>query len=151
MLLLWQHAWHQRHFIFYLMIDVAMTTLTVSSYFLFRQPPLILVHLTDETVIAGRPVQFRCHCQLDGHSQPLPSVEWRHNGLPLTIDRAFASVGEESCVLRVNDVEERDGGEYMCSVTNEMGVATSSARLTVLSESINHTPINHTPFKYLPP
>ncbi len=109
-------------------------------YFSFPPPqaPVISSHLSDETVIAGRSVTFRCH--LAGVPHPLPNVEWSHDGARLTIDRAFSSFGEEKCVLRINEVEEGDDGTYTCTVTNSEGVATSTAQLCVISESIINSP-----------
>ena len=99
---------------------------------LFHQAPEVMAPLCDETIISGRSVYFRCG--FDGSTYPLPSVEWSCNGALLTIDRAFASVGKDSCVLRINDVDVMDEGDYTCTIANEEGVASSTARLTVLSK-----------------
>lgn len=46
---------------------------------------------------------------------------------------AFTSLGEESCVLRINMVERTDEGMYTCTVANKKGVAYSTATVTVMS------------------
>ncbi len=100
-------------------------------YFLL-QAPHILTHLSDETVLAGRSVTFRC--QLASKPHPSPVVEWSHNGRILTIDRAFTSFAEEKCILRVNEVEPEDDGEFTCTIANSEGVASSVARLNILGK-----------------
>ena len=87
--------------------------------------------LSDETVIAGRAVQLKC--QINPDANPTPVVEWSRDGEPLNIDRAFTSIGGESCVLRIKMVERSDEGCYTCTVTNKKGVASSSATVTVMS------------------
>ena len=110
--------------------SVLLSTIA-TLYCLTPQAPLILTHLSNETVIAGRSVQLKC--QINKDAQPTPTVEWTRDGEPLNIDRAFTSLGEESCVLRINMVEMGDEGTYTCTVTNKKGVASSSAKLTVMS------------------
>ena len=113
--------------------EVGVSTVLTCVSFPSSQTPEISMHLSDETIITGRSVTFRC--QLAGMPHPSPCVEWSHNGARLTIDRAFASFGgEESCVLRINEVEEGDDGEYTCTVSNTEGMVTSTARLSVISE-----------------
>ena len=96
------------------------------------QPPTIVSNISDETVIAENVVQL--HCQIEEGATPTPSVEWTHNWKPLNIDRAFTSFGGESCVLRIKSVQASDEGTYTCTIWNEHGVASSTARLTVLSK-----------------
>eukprot|EP00731_Ephydatia_muelleri_P019891 Em0012g716a len=50
-------------------------------------------HLSNETVIAGRTVHFKCEVT---KGVPPPSVVWTKDGLPLNIDRAFCSEGGET-------------------------------------------------------
>jgi len=95
------------------------------------QAPTIVSNISDETVIAENVVQL--HCQIEEGATPIPSVEWTHNWKPLNIDRAFTSFGGESCVLRIKSVQASDEGTYTCTIWNEYGVASSTARLTVLS------------------
>ncbi len=86
--------------------------------------------------MVGHSVRLRC---LLNDAFPLPTVEWSHNGTALNIDRAFTSIGEESCVLRIKGVEQGDGGLYTCTVTNPQGVATSSAKVVVIGEFVGPT------------
>lgn len=90
-----------------------------------------MTQLSNETVIAGRTVQLKCHINKDAN--PPPSVEWTKDGEPLNIDRAFTNIGEEMCVLRINMVERSDEGFYTCTVSNKKGEAYSCARVTVMS------------------
>ena len=96
------------------------------------QAPVISTHLSNESVIAGRSVTFRC--QLEGVPHPSPSVDWSHNGTLLTIDRAFSSFSEGRCVLKINEVEVGDDGDYTCTIANSEGVASSTATLCVISK-----------------
>lgn len=95
------------------------------------QAPRIVSPLSDKTVIADRSVQLKCRISAD--ALPPPVVEWSKDGLPLNIDRAFTSLGEESCILRIQMVERDDEGTYTCTVANKMGVVSSSAKVTVMS------------------
>ena len=95
------------------------------------QAPCIVSPLSDEAVIVGRSVQLKCMINSDANPQPL--VEWSKDGRPLNIERAFTSLGEESCVLRIQMVELDDEGTYTCTIANEMGVVSSSAKVTVTS------------------
>ena len=95
------------------------------------QAPSIVSPLSDETVMAGRSVQLKC--MINSDASPPPVVEWSKDGLPLNIDRAFTSLGEESCVLRIQMVERDDEGIYTCTVANKKGVVSSSAKVTVMS------------------
>lgn len=96
------------------------------------QAPAILTHLSGENIMAGRSVTFRC--QLDGVPHPPPSVDWSHNGSLLTIDRAFSNYSEDKCVLKINEVEVGDDGDYTCTIANSEGVASSTATLCVISK-----------------
>ncbi|CAI8043349.1 Kalirin [Geodia barretti] len=91
--------------------------------------PQVVTHLTDETVIVSRTVRFRCKI---ARSHPEPSVEWSHDGKPLTHDRAFTSLGDENCLLRLQNVAQEDEGLYTCTICNKNGCCTSTARLTVI-------------------
>jgi hypothetical protein len=81
--------------------------------------------------MADRSVQLKCLINSDAN--PPPIVEWSKDGRPLNIDRAFTSLGEESCILRIQMVERDDEGTYTCTVANKMGVVSSSAKVTVMS------------------
>ena len=87
--------------------------------------------LSDDTVMAGRSVMLKC--MIDSDVNPPPVVEWSKDGLPLNIDRAFTSLGEESCVLRIQMVERDDEGTNTCTVANKKGEVSSSAKVTVIS------------------
>ncbi len=96
------------------------------------QGPEIVVPLSSETVIAGRSIQLKCEIKSCVH--PAPSITWLHDGIPLSIDRAFTNCGEKMCVLKINDVQRSDEGQYTCNISNKMGLVTSTATLTVLSK-----------------
>lgn len=61
-------------------------------------------------------------------------VEWSHNGAILTIDRAFTNFVDERCILRINEVEPEDDGDYTCTIANSEGVASSVAKLSVIGK-----------------
>ena len=42
------------------------------------------------------------------------------------------SLGDENCLLRLQNVRQEDEGLYTCTVCNEHGCCTSTARLTVI-------------------
>ena len=58
-------------------------------------------------------------------------MTWSHNGRTITHDRAFGSLGEENCVLRIQNVTQEDEGMYTCTVCNQYGCCTSRANVTV--------------------
>lgn len=76
----------------------------------------------------GRPVQFRCQLLQE---YPGQTVQWLHDGHPLTIDRAFTSDGQ-TCVLKISDVHLEDEGVFTCVVRTPRGASSCSAKLTVL-------------------
>ncbi len=92
----------------------------------------MVVPLANQTVTCGQSVQLKC--EVDSSVYPTPSVTWSHDGIPLSIDRAFTNVGDKICVLKINDVQSNDEGVYVCTISNKMGVVSSEARITVLGE-----------------
>ena len=102
------------------------------THILNTQLSVILQHLSNETVIAGRNVHFKCEVT---KGVPPPTVVWTKDGLPLNIDRAFCSEGGETCILKITEVGRADEGTYTCTIKNSNGKdLSSSARLTVLSK-----------------
>ena len=77
----------------------------------------------------SRTVRFRCKIS---RTHPEPTMEWSHDGSLLTHDRAFMSLGDENCLLRLQNVTLADEGLYTCTICNEHGCCTSTARLTVI-------------------
>ena len=61
-------------------------------------------------------------------------MEWSFNGRIISHDRAFTSLGEENCLLRLQNVTQEDEGVYTCTICNKHGCCSSSARLTVIGE-----------------
>ena len=92
------------------------------------QKPQFLSRIGDETVLHGRPVQFKCQL---AQEYPGQSVQWLHDGHPLTIDRGFTSEGQ-TCVLKINDVHLEDEGVFTCVVRTPRGSSSCCAKLTVL-------------------
>lgn len=91
--------------------------------------PQITTHLSDETVLSGHGIQFKCVLAED---YPDMTVEWLHDSLPLKIERAFISSGQ-TCLLNIKNVYQSDEGTYTCVMTTPTGeTSSSSAKLTVL-------------------
>ena len=104
----------------------------IHTHILTLQTSVILQPLSNETVIAGRTVHFKCEVT---KGVPPPTVSWTKDGLPLNIDRAFCSEGGETCILKITEVGRSDEGTYTCTIKNSSGKdLTSSAKLTVLSK-----------------
>ena len=66
--------------------------------------------------------------QYEVKGNPIPQVTWRKQNSSLSFNkRILQSRGG----LMIRDVTSQDGGEYTCEARNILGVATSSATLTV--------------------
>ena len=81
-------------------------------------PPVSIV--VNETGIAS------LQCKVEGN--PKPRVTWRKQNSSLPLGKRIV---QTSGGLMIQDVAPRDGGVYTCKASNILGVATSSAKLTV--------------------
>lgn len=112
--------------------------------------------LKDIAVVGGSMARFECIVQCD----PYPQINWSHNGASiendggkyeivfrngvcrLTIPRAFTCkswrIQMANCVsLNIHFIFTADAGQYTCTGTNQIGVATTSAALIVPGDQWN--------------
>ncbi|MFH4975502.1 hypothetical protein AB6A40_002211 [Gnathostoma spinigerum] len=93
--------------------------------------PVILTPLHDQLISINASVVFTCHVSVSD-----ATVEWFHNAVPIspillnTMDRSRISIEQER--LKIQLAVSEDSGIYQCIATNDIGSATSSARLTVI-------------------
>ena len=81
-------------------------------------PPVFIV--VNETGIAS------LQCKVKGN--PTPRVTWQKQNSSLPVGKRIV---QTSGGLMIQDAASRDGGVYTCKASNILGVATSSAKLTV--------------------
>ena len=85
-------------------------------------PPMSIV--VNETGIAS------LQCEVKGN--PTPQLTWLKENSSLPVDKRIVRT---SGGLVIRDVASRDGGVYTCKARNILGVATSSAKLTVQGDN----------------
>ena len=86
-------------------------------------PPVSTV--VNETGIAS------LQCKVKGN--PTPRVTWQKQNSSLPVGKRIV---QTSGRLMIQDVAVRDGGVYTCKASNILGVATSSAKLTVQGNNL---------------
>ena len=86
-------------------------------------PPVSIV--VNETGIAS------LQCKVKGN--PTPRVTWQKQNSSLPVGKRIV---QTSGRLMIEDVAARDGGVYTCKASNILGVATSSAKLTVQGNNL---------------
>ena len=86
-------------------------------------PPVSIV--VNETGIAS------LQCKVKGN--PTPRVTWQKQNSSLPVGKRIV---QTSGRLMIQDVAARDGGVYTCKASNILGVATSSAKLTVQGNNL---------------
>jgi kalirin len=91
-------------------------------------PPQITAGLSDESVLIGQDVQFKCQLAQEYTDQ---KVEWFLNGKLFSNERAFIS-SSNICILKIKYVNREDEGLYMCSISSQGQCSSTSAKLTVL-------------------
>ena len=71
--------------------------------------------------------------RLEPIGDPSIKVEWFCNGRPLTIGSRFKTYNDFGFIaLDIVGVDLRDGGNYVCRATNQLGQAETSANVTVI-------------------
>ncbi|CAL4159892.1 unnamed protein product, partial [Meganyctiphanes norvegica] len=74
------------------------------------------------------------------HGRPLPTVAWYKSGEPVNIDRHISSHdGAHHHTLTIDQVIDKDFGEYTCEASNTYGIARSSLSLTGLPKKAKLT------------
>ena len=86
-------------------------------------PPVSIV--VNETGITS------LQCKVKGN--PTPRVTWQKQNSSLPVGKRIV---QTSGGLMIQDVASRDGGVYTCKASNILGVATSSAKLTVQGNNL---------------
>ena len=96
-----------------------------------REPtkaPEITESLQDAVVAKGSDHAFVCHFT----GSPKPDTEWQKDGNAIDLSQRFGLVNDEGrSELTIKDVRPGDQGEYMITVRNKAGIATTTATLTV--------------------
>ncbi|XP_075701508.1 myosin light chain kinase, smooth muscle-like isoform X2 [Rhinoderma darwinii] len=94
-----------------------------------HKPPVFSSLLKDQSEVAGSSARFHCH--IEGY--PDPEVLWFFSDSPIHECKRFEIEYEDSgsCTLIISDVSPNDSGVYTCQVSNPLGQAETSAKLTV--------------------
>ena len=105
-------------------------------------PPVLTTVPEDVEALRGDSVQFTCG------AVALPAamdVTWWRDDTPITSDETYnittntyevpdGTLYRTESVLEITDVQKEYSGVYQCTITNELGVATAEATLTVLGK-----------------
>ncbi|CAL8090942.1 unnamed protein product [Calicophoron daubneyi] len=96
------------------------------------ETPEFLSKIRPATAPIGGTAVFEA--RIDG--QPTPEVKWFRDGIPLT-PSARVKINppgpEGVATIELSDLDDRDGGDITCQISNPLGKNTCSARLEVLS------------------
>ena len=101
---------------------------------LFTDTPAILVFPDDQVILENRTVTFLCF----GTAIPPPTPSWTFKDNDIDFNDSRYSLGEVGLMfgsLTISNVEYTDRGEYTCQYTNDNGMDTTSAMLTVQGNS----------------
>ena len=98
-----------------------------------RYAPRFNVRLRDRKIVEGCLVTLECFVD----AKPTATVKWMKDGQPVEegVDlfvEYIASAGK--CRLTIPNFRPTDEGVYKCVATNELGVADTTAKLTLDSE-----------------
>ncbi|KAM9781623.1 roundabout homolog 4 isoform 2-T2 [Syngnathus typhle] len=106
-------------------------------------PPRIVHHPSDVVVKFGKPATFSCR----GDGNPLPSIQWLHNGQPLQISkgdgRAQPMVLSDDRLFFLSVAGKSHEGIYTCVARNSAGTAVShnaSLHIAALQEAFTVQP-----------
>ncbi|VDL74389.1 unnamed protein product, partial [Nippostrongylus brasiliensis] len=103
-------------------------------------PPEVKKQLEDIVAYVGDLIATLT-CEVDG--TPLPRISWYKDEKELSVpSMKYDSRFEEcSAELTVKNIDESDSGTYCCRATNELGVITTEAKLTVKPKESRTSPI----------
>ncbi|VDM54489.1 unnamed protein product [Angiostrongylus costaricensis] len=95
--------------------------------------PEIIRPLLDATVKAGS----RGALELEVDGMPTPMIEWFHDGTLVSESRTLrTSYNGRVAVLKIYEAQAEHHGQYICKVSNKLGVVESRAMLVVQQESM---------------
>ncbi|XP_071806163.1 roundabout homolog 2-like isoform X3 [Asterias amurensis] len=107
-------------------------------YLTVKAPPTFLSPLQDAVIAPGNTVIIRCEIIGD----PTPTVTWTKQGSELPHDRSNI---QDDNSLRIRQVSELDGGDYVCSAVNSYGSVEEEMTLTVsVIPTFTQTPVDRT-------
>lgn len=88
---------------------------------LVLEPASISRGLQNQLVSWGKSLHLSCEI----HGNPLPTVTWYHNGIPVHLSSRHLPSGNK---LRINQIVPEDTGLYQCLVNNGIGFSQSTGR-----------------------
>lgn len=92
-------------------------------------PPTFTKFLEPGSVKEGEPFEFSC--KVEGN--PLPTVQWYKNNDCIDNSADYViTYNNGEALLKFEQVFKDDKAEYTCKATNDLGVAQSTANLSVL-------------------
>ncbi|KAK6047730.1 immunoglobulin I-set domain protein [Cooperia oncophora] len=92
------------------------------------RPPVITRPLVDTSVKAGS----RELLELEVDGVPTPVIEWYHDGKLVTENRTLRTTFDgKVAVLKIYEAQPEHQGQYICKVSNKLGVVESRAMLVV--------------------
>ena len=122
-----------------------------NQFFAYLVGPSI-IGLINQAENEGNSTSFTCQA----NGEPLPTISWYFNGLPLDESNATKYMITERLlpnanmnVLNILDLESSDVGTYTCYATNVISNDTSSGVLTVNGQSYLATYVCYYSYNYL--
>ena len=88
-----------------------------------------------QTVAAGSDVTLRCLINID--SSPPPSASWTFTSAagdkkPVALNAITSFLVDKDQQLVLMNIEERNGGDYACTASNQFGQQTANAVVRIL-------------------
>ena len=108
-----------------------------------KSKPVFVTPLKD-TQPASEGQNIHLEARLEPIGDPSIKVEWFCNGKPLTIGSRFKTYNDFGFIaLDIVGVDLRDGGNYVCRASNQLGQAETSANVAVIAKSNVITETEH--------
>ena len=96
--------------------------------------PKVVEPLKSLAAIAGEVIKLEC--MITG--TPQPNITWSKDHRELIQSRKYQMTYRDAVAsMVVNEVMDKDAGQYKCEATNKFGSAMTSATITVLCEYIS--------------
>lgn len=91
-------------------------------------PPVFVKELSASVAAEGSSHQLECKVQ----GNPLPTVQWFKNDLNIDNSSDFtATYNNGEAILKFEVVQPGDQGTYSCQAANKIGIAVTTAPLTI--------------------